>query len=108
MVKPRYSRKNYLEDKHAEILEARLEVTMEGEALTGPLIGVLEPNRHSNHIYTNERIPVTSYRVLQRLKDDYLGLESKRAAYLERKAPQAGIRSLAISFRFGIILNCSA
>ena len=56
----------------------------------------------------NERIPVTSYRVLQRLKDDYLGLESKRAAYLERKAPQAGIRSLAISFRFGIILNCSA
>lgn len=39
-------------------------VTVEGEALTGPLIGVLEPSRHSSHVYTNERIPVTSYRVL--------------------------------------------
>ena len=64
MVTPRYSRKNFLEDKPAEILEARLEVTVEGEALTGPLIGVLETSRHSSHVYTNEQIPVTSYCIL--------------------------------------------
>lgn len=57
---------------------------MEGKSVTGPLVGGPEPSRHSSHVDTNERIPVPPYRILQRLKGDYLGLGSKRESCLPR------------------------
>lgn len=96
-----------LKENRLEILGTR--VRDRGQICHYPAMGSLEPGRPSTHIYMNEQITVVLCGIFQDREVIFLGWTVKeRAAYLQFKGPQAGTRSQAFSFPFGIILNCSA